>query len=303
LAEDDAGETGYARCGMLLAAATEDELGDFEEAEGYIFGRQKARGMPSSEALQRVTAAEAKALFPPLADVLAAIYYRDASRVDGRLLTEAMTRAAIKRGVTERQAGVTGLQLEGSRVTGVQIGEETIGAGTVVIAGGAWSPAFGAQLGVNIGVEPQRGQIAHWDVAPMNAAAWPIVGAFRGHYMLGCPGGRVVTGATRETGSGYAPATSARGIREVIDETLRVAPGLADARLLEMRVGLRPYTRDGLPVLGPVPGMDGVLLATGHGPTGLQLGPYSGLLMADMALGHAIAVDLAAFSVARFDGG
>ena len=110
----------------------------------------------------------------------------------------------------------------------------------------------------------------------------------------------MAAGATRETASGYTVTTTAVGVREVLDEALRVAPGLAAAKLLEVRVGLRPYTADRLPVLGQVPGVDGVLVATGHGPTGLQLGPYSGKLMADMALGQTPLVDLTPFSIARF---
>ena len=86
----------------------------------------------------------------------------------------------------------------------------------------------------------------------------------------------------------------------MIDEALRVAPGLADARLIELRVGLRPYTLDGLPVLGAVPAVEGVVLATGHGATGLQLGPYSGKLAAELALGRKVATDISAFTVTRF---
>ena len=83
---------------------------------------------------------------------------------------------------------------------------------------------------------------------------------------------------------------------------MRVAPGLAPARLLEVRVGLRPLPPDGLPVLGRVDGMEGILIATGHGPTGLQLGPYSGKLMADMALDAEPESDISAFRIGRFSG-
>ena len=67
--------------------------------------------------------------------------------------------------------------------------------------------------------------------------------------------GRVVAGATREVGSGFIPKTSAVGVHEVLGEALRVAPGLAEAEIGEIRVGLRPRTLDNLPVLGGVPTM------------------------------------------------
>src|SRR6516225_3957286 len=88
--------------------------------------------------------------------------------------------------------------------------------------------------------------------------------------------------------------------REVLTEALRVAPGLADWEISEMRVGLRPLSADGLPVLGAIPGVDGVFVATGHGPSGLQLGPYSAKIVAEMMLGGKPAVDLTPFRVDRF---
>jgi D-amino-acid dehydrogenase len=110
-----------------------------------------------------------------------------------------------------------------------------------------------------------------------------------------------VAGATRETGTGFVPQTTIAGVREVIDEALRVAPGLSEAVLGEIRVGLRPRTIDSLPVMGGVPGVEGIYLATGHGASGLQLGPFSGKLAADWALGRDSALDISAFSVTRWN--
>jgi D-amino-acid dehydrogenase len=68
----------------------------------------------------------------------------------------------------------------------------------------------------------------------------------------------------------------------------------------DIRVGLRPLTSDTMPVLGPVPGIEHILLVTGHGPTGLTLGPYSGKIIAEAALGQAGTMDISAFHVTRF---
>ena len=300
LQAENAGATSYARCGMLQVAATEDEIPAFEQAQRVILARRESRGRPSPEDLHPVSPSEARELFPALGDVHGAIYFRHAARVDGRLMSRALRRAAENRGLQLRDASVSSFARQGSRVTGVVVDGETIFAETTIIAGGAWSAALGDQLGVRIAVKPQRGQIAHLELGAKNTGEWPIVSAFHGHYLVPWPDGRVAAGATRETASGYTVTTTAVGVREVLDEALRVAPGLAAAKLLEVRVGLRPYTADRLPVLGQVPGVDGVLVATGHGPTGLQLGPYSGKLMADMALGQTPLVDLTPFSIARF---
>ena len=75
------------------------------------------------------------------------------------------------------------------------------------------------------------------------------------------------------------------------------APGLAQAEVREIRVGLRPYTEDHLPVLGHVPSIRNIYLATGHGPTGLQLGPYSGKLIADLVLEKGLATEIDAYQI------
>jgi D-amino-acid dehydrogenase len=295
-----AGETGYTRCGQLIVAVSEDELKPFEKTKQVVFARQKRRGTPSADDLYLVSSEEARRLFPALAPVYGAIYYHLGARVDGRLLAAALRQAGEQRGLVIRPASVERLRFEGQTVTGVIANGETIHAGQVAIAGGAWSQSFGSQLGVQIPVEPQRGQIIHLRLPGMDTTDWPIVNGFRGHYMLTWPNERVVVGATRETGAGFDPRTTVTGVREVLGEALRVAPGLAQAAIQDIRVGLRPRTPDNLPVLGLVPGIDGVYLATGHGATGLQLGPYTGKIIANLMLGREVEADLRPFAVTRF---
>jgi D-amino-acid dehydrogenase len=300
LAGEQAGDTGYARCGQLVVAVSDDEIEPFERARRIVFERQRQRGRPAPADLHEVSAAEARELFPPLAPVRGAIYSRVAARVDGRLLNRALRTAAETRGLTVRTGAVDRLVREGDTVRGVVIGGESVAAAAVAIAGGAWSEAFAAQLGVTISLAPQRGQIIHLGLRGADTGGWPVISAFHHHYLVAWPDSRVVAGATRETGSGFAPHTTAAGVREVLSEALRVAPGLAPAEVREIRVGLRPFTSDTLPVLGPVPGVAGIFLITGHGPTGLTLGPYSARLVAGQMLGKPPETDLAPFSVARF---
>ena len=107
------------------------------------------------------------------------------------------------------------------------------------------------------------------------------VEGLRGHYILPWPSGRVVCGATRETGSGLDPSLTLAGCEEVLREAHRLAPGLAQARIVEWRVGLRPLSTRGRPMVGALPGVEHVHVATGHGASGLLLGPYCGLLLAE----------------------
>jgi glycine/D-amino acid oxidase-like deaminating enzyme len=300
LREEQASDTGYAVCGKLVVAVSDDELEPFARGRRLIFERQRERGLPTAADLHEISDAEARELFPPLARVHGAIYSRVAARVDGRLLNRALLTAASQRGLVRRSGSVERLTIDGDAVTGLVADGEIIAAGVVAIAGGAWSEAFARQLGVTLPVAPQRGQIIHLGLRGVDTSRWPMVSAFHEQYMVAWPDSRVVAGATRETRSGFAPHTTTAGVRAVLDEALRVAPGLAGAEVREIRVGLRPLTPDLLPVLGPVPGVGRVFLVTGHGPTGLTLGPYTAKLVAGLMTGQPSQTDLSPFSITRF---
>jgi D-amino-acid dehydrogenase len=291
-----AGDPGYGVCGSLTVAVDDDEIAHFDEVRTGLRRWRAAKDQGFAE----IAPDEAKALFPPLADVMGAIHCGRGARVDGRWLAAALLRAAAQDGLDVRHAAVDELIVEGSAVAGIRVAGERIACGHAVVAAGAWSKDLGRSLGIDIPVEPQRGQIIHLGLPGIDTGAWPIVLAFRGHYMVPWPDGRVVVGATRETGSGFSPHTTAAGVAEVLAEALRVAPGLAGAEIREIRVGLRPASRDGLPILGPVPAIAKLLLATGHGPIGLQLGPYSGKVVAGIIAHGAAETEIGRFSLARF---
>lgn len=177
---------------------------------------------------------------------------------------------------------------------------EEIAAARVVMATGAWSGELLRPFGIRLSVAPQRGQIVHLDLPDHDTGGWPIVLAFRGHYLVPWDDRRVVAGATREAGSGFRPHTTVAGLMKVLREATRAAPGLRSAAVREIRVGLRPASPDGLPVLGPLPDIRNLHLATGHGPTGLQLGPYSGRVIARSITRGGPGVDIAPFSMMRF---
>ena len=296
-------DTGYAPCGLLLVASDEDELMPFENAARHLRKRLAVCGY-EDENLQRISSNQAQALFPPLRAPPGVLHNRLAARVDGRKMAHALQGAAAFHGAVIVEESVQSI-LRGSDGTaqGVATSGATYRAGRVILAGGAWSAAFGEQLNLPLPIVPQRGQIAHIQLPAASAPPtedWPIVSGFRGHYLVPWPGQRIAAGATRESGTGFDFRQTAGGIAEVLREALRVAPGLADATFLELRIGFRPATPDGLPVLGEVPGTPNLFLATGHGASGLQLGPYSGLLAARWARGEALSEVLAPFSATRF---
>jgi D-amino-acid dehydrogenase len=181
-----------------------------------------------------------------------------------------------------------------------------VSCGALAIAGGAWSPTFGQQLGVPIPVQPIKGQIVHMQLPPaaeggaVDSGRWPIVSPVLTHYLVAWPGGRVACGGTYEPDARFDTRPTVAGLEELLRAGLAIAPGLAEATVVDVRVGLRPVSGDDLPVLGPVPGWDNVHLVTGHGTEGLLLGPYSAALVARCLRGEPVPDELVPFSVARF---
>ncbi|MBM3450257.1 MAG: FAD-binding oxidoreductase [Armatimonadetes bacterium] len=300
LREDGETQTGYARCGELILALDDAEIAEFESAKRILEKRPRDRISSAMEMPREISVAEARKLFPLLGEAKRVLYAQNAARVDGKLVATAIERAAKLRGVEARAESVERVLREESRVLGVATASGEVRARGVIIAGGAWSRAFGQQLGFNIAVEPQRGQIFHVRYGDANTGNWPVVSGFRGTYMVPWPEGRIALGTTRETGSGFDPRVTVGGLQHVLGHATQVAPALANATLIESRVGLRPLSPDLLPILGAVPKVEGAFLVTGHGPTGLTLGPYTGLLAAQLALGRTPERDLAPFRPNRF---
>jgi glycine/D-amino acid oxidase-like deaminating enzyme len=90
----------------------------------------------------------------------------------------------------------------------------------------------------------------------------------------------------------------------LLDRVLRHAgelfPQLRGVRSVERWAGMIDVMPDEIPVLGPVGGWDGLLLATGFSGHGFGIGPAAGYVMAQLAGGQQPVVDLAAFRLARF---
>lgn len=297
LNEIDAEDTGYETCGKLFVAETDEEADRLDEVLALFRTRREA-GMPNLGDVEAISGATARAYFPALRNLSGAIYVPDAARVDGARMREALTAGARHFGAEIIDGDAT-WKLDNGRVTGVNVESQLIGADTFILAAGSWSNEMFGSLGFSLPVEPQKGQILHVSMPGEDTSGWPILGWFGHQYILAFGPNTVIAGATREFGSGFDTRVTPGGVKEVLDTALRIAPGLATGTLAEVRVGLRPCAADGLPFMGLAPGRDNIVIATGHGPSGLQLGPYSGRIAAEIAIGQAPSADIAAFALDR----
>ena len=302
LADDGLTDTGYARCGLLLVAN--------EPGEDDWFATQAELALRRSpEVVSEVSPQQARALFPPLGLVRRVLHNPEAARVDGRRITAALHEGALGRGLRRLDGTVTALRLAGDRVLGIDSDAGAVSCGAVALAAGAWSAAFGEQLGVSVPVVPVKGQIVHMQLpgsadgagaVESDSGEWPLVSPVLNHYLVAWPGGRIACGGTYEPDALFDSRPTVAGLAELLRGCLALAPGLGAASVVDVRVGLRPVSPDGLPVLGPVPGRDNLHLLTGHGTEGLLLGPHSAALLARCLLGEPVPHELGPFRVDRF---
>ncbi|WP_203333705.1 NAD(P)/FAD-dependent oxidoreductase [Planococcus beigongshangi] len=293
LKEDGETSVGYKKVGVLCVSASPEELDVIEASV-----RLKKEEAPELGDISRLTSEEARNLFPPLNEELEAVHVSGAARVDGRLIRDALKRAAQKNGANMIY-GDANILHDNEKVIGVHVNGEDIYADSVLVTAGAWAPSLLEPLGLSLKVEPQRGQIAHIKLPGEDTSDWPVVLPQSSHYMLAFDDSRVVAGATRETGAGFDYRLTAGGVHEVMTEALNVAPGLSSGTLEEVRIGFRPMGQDILPLLGEIEGYEGLVLATGLGASGLTMGPYVGKLAASIVRNAEQDMDLAAYNPMR----
>lgn len=282
-------EFGYRQVGALVLAETEAQL---EEIEARVLPR--VADVPEAGEVRRASAAETKAMFPPLREGLMALFIPGGARVEARGIAGAMMRTAQANGVVLHQ-GHAEITREGATAK-VSVDGKALDADLVIVTAGAWANQTLAGIGASIGVAPQRGQIVHLGVKE-ETIDWPVLLPQASHYMLAFDDNRVVVGATRESGVGFDYRLTAGGQAEVLNFGLELAPGLADATHIETRIGIRPMAEGYKPLIGALPGFDNVLIGNGLGAGGLTMGPLAGKLLSQIATGQTPDLDLAPYAV------
>lgn len=291
LAKDGETDTGYARVGAISIHTDEKKL--IAMRDRAIKRREDAPEMGDVTLLDETQTRE---LFPLLTDGFGSVHVSGAARVDGRALRNALIRGAQKHGA-EIIDGDACLIHKGSQVVGVSVDGNTYEADIVIATNGAWMRQLLKPLGVTFNVEPQRAQIMHLQINDHDTSKWPVVMPPNSQYILAYEHGRIVIGATHENNVGLNYRVTAGGLHEVLSKGFDIAPGLASSTVLETRVGFRPFTPGFLPLVGKLPGFEGLLLANGLGASGLTMGPFIGTQLAKLALGEEIEIDLADYDV------
>jgi glycine oxidase len=263
----------YRELGHVVPVFGEDEARTVRARVAW----QAARGLPA----HWLTAAQARELEPGLpATVRGAGWFPDDHHINSTTTTQALASAVIRLGGRVRvECPVVDLVRDGARVTGVRTKQETISAGEVVLAAGAWSGQFESSAGIPLPIIPAKGQIV---VARLPQPALRHV-VYQEVYVIPRATGEHIVGSTVEY-VGFDKRVTVEGIADLLRDATRLAPALREAEMVASYGCLRPASTDGLPVLGHTPARPGLVVATGHFRNGILLAPITGKLIAELIL-------------------
>lgn len=198
-------------------------------------------------------------------------------------------------------------------VTGVRTPTERISAAHVVNAAGTWGGVVAGLAGVELPILPRRGFILVTEPLPpmirhkvyaadyVANVASDNAGLETSAVIEGTHSGTVLIGSSRER-VGFDKTLDWEVIRREAQQAVAIFPFLADVQLMRTYGGFRPYCPDHLPVIGPDSRVPGLLHACGHEGAGIGLAAATGLLIAQAISGSHLAMDIAPFTPARFEG-
>jgi len=223
-----------------------------------------------------------------------AIYMANVANVRNPRLVKSLKAAlmAMPNVTLIEQCEVSGFVRDGERVTGVTTGVGDILADEVVLTAGAWSGELLKTLGLELPVEPVKGQMILYKCA---TDFLPSMVLAKGRYAIPRRDGHILVGSTLEH-EGFDKTPTDVALASLKASAVELIPALADAEVVGHWAGLRPGSPEGIPYIGPLSGFEGLWLNCGHYRNGLVLAPASCQLLADLLLGRERVIDAAPYS-------
>jgi sarcosine oxidase subunit beta len=201
--------------------------------------------------------------------------------------------------------------------------EEEFVCGNVVCAAGPWARQIGQMVGLDIPIEPQRGQIIVTEQTADSEYPYILDGGYlmtaygikaegedeaaRKRHAMGIAGsyaqdaaGNWTIGSSRDM-AGFDKTNSPEVLKGMARHLLSFFPGMKDLNCIRFFAGFRPYcVRDGHPILGRSPDLSGFYLAAGHAGEGVALAPMTGKLIAEEITTGKTSISLDDFRYERF---
>jgi len=243
--------------------------------------------------------AEARRLEPLLAaDVAGAVYNPAGYHVNPFHLDSAYLNAALGRGSrVEYGVKVHDLKIGNGRVEKIVTNRGDYHADWVVVAGGAHTPEILSSTGIAIPIVPARGQVILTEACPLMTERMILLVDHL--YTRQTASGNFYLGSHTEF-VGFDNRITLEKITTFTRAFSRAIPFLARLQALRFFTGFRPICEDDLPVIGPVPDCPRLIVASGHGRTGVRFSASTGKAVSELIMDGKTEHPMEAFSVDRF---
>jgi len=229
------------------------------------------------------------------------VLYEDDGRVNPSALLARLREGLSAAGVLHAEGpGVVALDQRGSGRVAVRLeGGSSVETGAVVLAAGAWTGRLASTVGARVPVQPAKGYSLTFP-APEMGPTLPVILSEEKVTLTPLPGALRFAGTLSL--SGFDLSVDDLRVEPIRREIRRFLPELDSEEMSKGKVwvGFRPASPDGLPVIGRLKNAPEVVVATGHGMTGVTLGPVTGRLVADIMSGTDPVVDPGPVDPSRF---
>jgi glycine/D-amino acid oxidase-like deaminating enzyme len=203
---------------------------------------------------------------------------KDSAQIDGYRLTLSQAQASERYGARYLTRRATGIESIGGRVTGVKTTTGTLPCDVAIVATGAWAGEATEWFDFPVPVEPLKGEtirvrhsepFPHQVYRPSGGGACPRKD---GLLSIGATGtNRFADTKDDLVRLEFDTTPTAEGRDLILEKTIYVLPDLERAELVDHLAGPRALSADGMPVIGPVPGLQGAYIGTGHRNKGIHL--------------------------------
>ncbi|MBW1698592.1 MAG: FAD-binding oxidoreductase [Deltaproteobacteria bacterium] len=242
---------------------------------------------------------EARCFEPMLGPrVVAALYDPADFHVNPYRLCEGYLKSALRRGgKVEFGVTVTGIRVQNGRIDRVVTDKGDYRAQWVVVAAGAWTPQILRSIHMKVPIMPARGQVIITE--PCSQLTQRIIKFFDHLYIKQTANGNFYLGSHSEF-AGFENRITLEKITHYMQFYSRAVPLFTRLCALRFFAGFRPISTDDIPIIGPVPGCPRLILATGHGRSGMCFSAATGKLVSEFIIDGKTEIPIGAFSVDRF---
>ncbi|MGI6359168.1 MAG: NAD(P)/FAD-dependent oxidoreductase [Bacillota bacterium] len=219
-------------------------------------------------------------------------------------VTDAYAKAARRLGVEiQTHTTVTGIEVQGDRVVGVQTDCGYISTPVVVNAAGGYSQDVARMAGIDLPIHSERHQILITE--PVEQMQRPMVMSFHHNlYAQQTPHGSFIMGlGDPNEQPGYNINATWQFMHEMAEKITWLLPPLRDIRVVRQWAGLYNMTPDRTPIIGAAPSVSGFHMAVGFSGHGFMLSPITGVLLAEEILGLPLSLPIDKMDLGRFERG